>query len=166
MQGINYLFTHVRAELGFTVERMGLLLLAINLPRLGSFFTLRWLEGWKYSFGWLATLQTTAGACLIALSIFETQLAFILRLPALGIFAGLSYTSSFYYGLSVEAREGTNSANHELFLSLGATFGPLACGLVAEAAPDWPGSILAFCGAVILVALAIESVMARRGKAA
>ena len=163
-QGISYLFAHIRTELGFTIERMGMLLLAINLPRFATFLALRRLEGWRYSFRWLATLQAIAAVSLIGLSLLETVPAFLLLLPALGMFAGLSYTSSFYYGLGVEAREGTNSANHELFLSLGATLGPLACGLVAELSPDWPGSILAFCGGVILVALLVETAMAQRAR--
>jgi len=162
MQGIAYLFPHLRAQIGFSIEKMGVFLLAITLPRFLAFVALRRLSSWHFSLAWIVVVQSLAGSALVVLSLLtHAEWAFLLLLPALGAFGGLSYSASFYYGLRVPSREGTNSGVHELFLSLGATAGPLACGLVASAAPEWPGAIFAFCGAVILAFLGVELAMAR-----
>ena len=165
-RGIEYLFTHMRDERGYTVEYMGWFLLSIHLTRLVAFFVLRRSTRWHYSLRFLFGVQVAAAASLITLSFLEEPVWFFVLLPVLGFFVGLSYFSSFYYGFQITSKEGENSGNHELFLALGMTFGPLVCGLAAHWAPGWPEIILAVSGGALILALVVESRMASRLPAA
>ncbi len=135
---------------------VGLLALSINLARFGGFFALRRLNGWNYSPAWLFLIQLLAATSLLVLSGANNLAHYFILLPLLGIFCSMSYSLSFYYGLSASSSAGRNSGLHEAVLSLGLMSGPLACGAAAWALPDWPAAALAVAGSMILLALLVE----------
>jgi MFS family permease len=159
--GITYLLPHISDRLGFSVLQLGLFLFTANFARFTAFLLLRRFAGWQYSLGWLAVFQLLGGGALAALA-FSREAALFYPLFALfGAFAGISYYSSFFYGLNLGARQGRNSGLHEGILSLGMTFGPLLSGLAAKSAPAWPGAVFGFTGLVVLAALVLEWRLAR-----
>ena len=149
-------------HLGIDVAVLGLLAFSINLARFGGFFALRRLRGWHYSLRWLFIVQLVTALALLGLSGIRNPVYYFILLPSLGIFSALSYSLSFYYGLSITSREGHNSGLHEAALSLGLTLGPLVCGAAAGALPGWPGVILATAGSVILLALLAEFIIIKK----
>ena len=146
-------------HLGIDVAMIGLLAFSINIARFGGFFTLRRLSGWNHSPSWLFLIQLVAATSLLVLCRGSNPVHYFILLPVLGIFSSLSYSLSFYYGLSVSSRAGRNSGLHEAVLSLGLMLGPLACGATAKALPSWPAVALAVAGAVILLALTAELII-------
>ena len=146
-------------HLGISVAMIGLLAFSINLARFGGFFTLRRLNGWNHSPAWLFAVQLAAAAALLTLSQVDNPVYYFVLLPLLGIFSSLSYSLSFYYGLTASARAGRNSGLHEAVLSLGLMLGPLACGAAARLLPDWPAVALAVAGAALLLALIAELII-------
>ena len=146
-------------HLGIDMAMVGLLAFSINLARFGGFFGLRRLSGWSYSPAWLFAIQLAAAGALLTLS-RTSEPGYYFALPALlGIFSSLSYSLSFFYGLSIPSHAGKNSGLHEAVLSLGLMMGPLACGAAAQALPDWPAVALAVAGGALLLALAIELII-------
>ena len=143
-------------HLGINMAMVGLLALSINVARLGGFFTLRWFSGWNHSPGWLFATQLAAAGALLTLSQASDPACYFILLPVLGIFSSLSYSLSFFYGLTTPSRAGKNSGLHEAVLSLGLMTGPLVCGAAASALPDWPAVALAVAGGALLLALTVE----------
>jgi MFS family permease len=143
-------------HLGINMAMVGLLALSINVARLGGFFTLRWFSGWNHSPGWLFAAQLAAAGALLTLSQASDPACYFILLPVLGIFSSLSYSLSFFYGLTTPSRAGKNSGLHEAVLSLGLMTGPLVCGAAANALPDWPAVALAVAGGALLLALTVE----------
>ena len=126
------------------------------MARRGGCFTLRWFSGWNHSPGWLFAAQLAAAGALLTLSQASDPACYFILLPVLGIFSSLSYSLSFFYGLTTPSRAGKNSGLHEAVLSLGLMTGPLVCGAAANALPDWPAVALAVAGGALLLALTVE----------
>ncbi len=162
--GIVYLLPHVCGDLDISLGVLAWMLFSLNVARWVFFGVLRWWAGWHYSRGWLVLLQSAAAVALIVVAWSRSAWPFFAALPLLGLFAGLSYYSSLYYGLAVPHQTGRNSGLHEGILSLGMTVGPLVCGQIVRAQSDWPGVVFVAAGAMLVVALIVEIGMAWRGR--
>lgn len=167
--GVIYQLPYLCEELGHSVYLFGVFLFSLNAARLLVFFLLRQIRSWHYSLPWLAVLQFVAGGSLLLLGFSESSFAFLLLLPALGAFAGLSYFSSLYYGLNLGVRQGQKSGLHETIQAVGMTCGPLLCGLgwksatlYQESSSSWPGVALLPASGLLLVVLVLELYIYRR----
>jgi predicted MFS family arabinose efflux permease len=165
MGGGSYVFLYVGMRHGISLEMVGLILAARDTGRLVSFYALRAFSGWHYSLPWLIGTQVVGGAALVVSGFASRSGEFIVLFFVLGLFAGLAYYSSLYYGLNLRTGEGRKSGNHEAILAIGFCLGPLCCGAVGDWVPSWPGAVLVFPGAVILLATLVEALAAREPRA-
>lgn len=162
--GLQYVFLYVAEKLGFGLAWGGTILCGKDLGRLAAFACFCFFAGWHYSLPWLILLQLAGAAALILSGFATAPWAFLALFPFLGIYSGLAYYSSIYYGLNLRSSEGKKSGAHEGVLALGLCLGPVLCGQVGERVPDWPGGVLVFAGLVILAGLFLELVLVRAQK--
>jgi hypothetical protein len=154
--GINYVFVYVAERLGIGLTTVGAILLMKEIGRFVAFIALRAFPGWHYSMAWLGVLQALGGAALLVAGYLESLESFFAAFLIFGVFSGLGYYSSIYYGLNLRSAEGKKSGIHEGILALGLCLGPLVCGQAGQGFQGRPGVVLLVPGAVILLGLAGE----------
>lgn len=160
--GLQYVFLYITQKLGFDYLTWGArILCSKDIGRFLAFACLCFFDGWHYSLAWLVALQVAGGAALIFSGFATVPGAFLALFPILGVFSGIAYYSSIYYGLNLRKSEGKKSGTHEGILALGLCLGPVLCGQVGENSPEWPGAILVFGGGVILAGLFLELLLVR-----
>ena len=156
MGAVTFEFLYVARDGGIAVTTIAFILFFRDTGRFFAFVAMRFLSGWRYSFRWLLGIQAVAGLALI-LSGFATSAGqFLVLFFCLGVFTGVAYYSSLYYGLNLRSEEGRKSGLHETILAVGYCLGPLCAGGVGVLIPEWPGVVLALPGAVILLGLLVE----------
>jgi len=159
MGGINYLFAYVAERLGFGPTEWGLILFMKEAGRFAGFALFGHFAGWHYSLPWLLGMQALGGGALVLTAFTDSALLLMALFFVFGVYGGLSYYSSLYYGLNLRSDEGKKSAIHEGILAAGLCVGPLACGLAGDQFPAWPGVILALAGTIVLAGIAAEGVL-------
>lgn len=162
MGGIHIVFVYVAKQLALAGWWGTWILYAKEAGRFVAFAFLRRHPGWHYSLGWLAALQLAGGGALVVCGFVTSPWILLALCFVLGMFSGIAYYSSLYYGLNLRADEGKKSGLHEGILAVGVVLGPLACGASGDIFPGWPGSVLLVPGVVILAGLALELLVVRR----
>ncbi len=156
------LFVYVGDRYLLTTASVSAIVFAKEIGRFAAFAFLRRFSGWHYSLAWLAAGQGLAAAALLAGGFVRNPAVLFALFALVGGFVGLTYYSSFYYGLNLRQEEGRKSGLHEGILAAGIFLGPLASGAAGDLLPRWPGVVLFLPGTVLLVVLALTLAMARR----
>lgn len=159
---IRNIFPKLGLEMGISSANLGLLLMLLNFAQAFMFVLLNLSIRWHFRF-WvliLAMLLNASGQLLVSLS--DKMLGFGLAFFLIGVSAGISYSASLFYAISLSARlAGTRSGWHEFYLGFGALLGPLFGGLLAQyLSPRIP--YLASAVLILLVLLAQIIYFARR----
>jgi hypothetical protein len=153
---------HVTASFGWSVAWAAAILCAKEMGRFAAFWVCRRSSAWHYSLAWLTALQLSGGIVLIFCGFVRDPFLLFVLFFFPGIYAGLSYYSSIYYGLNLRSEEGKKSGIHETILAVGLVLGPLVCGVAGKYFPAWPGAVLFFPGLVIVLGAGLQLAMARR----
>ena len=162
--GLTYFFMFYANSHGIRSEIAGWLYFSRDLARFGTFFWLQVSSRWHYSMHFLGALQFAAGLSLIVSGLSADLWVLAAAFAVFGVFAGLSYYSSIFYGLNLRHREGKHSGLHEAILAFAGSVSPLCCGVVGQMFVGSPSVILLFLGAVVLGGLVLEIAVLRRAE--
>ncbi len=126
------MFPKLGTALGFSSTIIGIIISLSLVPTVVTFGVASSTSRWQYRTWplWLGTLTGIVGMALAALA--RTPAGFAAALMITGVFAGMSYTLSQFYGLHGRANEkGTSMGMHEAAIGAGVVTGSLLGGLVA-----------------------------------
>jgi MFS family permease len=130
---IRMIFPKLAVDLSISSSNLGLLLMLLNFSQALMFIVLNLTVRWHFKF-WVLALAMVLNATGQFLVFFSEDMAgFGLGFFLIGAGAGISYSTSLYYAISLSASlAGSRSGWHEFYLGLGALLGPLLGGVSAQ----------------------------------
>lgn len=129
---IRNIFPKLAIFLKFSPFEIGLLMFILGAAQTVMFFILGRTKSWHYRIIGFIFFQAVAVLYLIGMLFVNKFSAFAVIFLFLGLSTGMTYFSSIYYSLYIEADRGKRSGIHEAFLGSGVLFGPFFSGILAE----------------------------------
>ena len=154
---IRILFPKLALQLGFEKATVGTLLAVSWITQTAAFAVLGVWQGWHYRLAPLLLLEFAAAGGLIAVAGARRWALFALGFGIVGITAGLTYSSGYYYGMQRQTGKGQRAGLHEAISAAGSALGPITAGLIASATSLRASFI--FCAALILACALAQPVL-------
>jgi len=153
---IRFIFPKLAGDLGMSSADLGWLLLFLSLSQCLLLLLMNLTAIWHFKFWPMAVAMLVAAAGLLVVSLSHRMPGFALGFFLIGAAAGVTYSESLYYAVSLEKSiAGSRSGWHEFYLGFGGFSGPLIGGLLAQyLGPKTPYSVSA--GLVLLMLLAMS----------
>ncbi len=130
---IRNIFPKLAVDLGISSSNLGLLLLLLSFSQCLLFIVLNVTARWHFRLWPLVLAMLLVAAGLMAAFFSKTMPGFGLGFLLIGAGAGLTYSGSLYYAISLSSSlAGSRSGWHEFYLGLGGLAGPLLGGIFAQ----------------------------------
>jgi MFS family permease len=160
---VSALFPKIGEMLSLPTEVVGWLLFVFRAGQVAVFVYARYCQRWQYRLWPLLLVQTGAMAASLAVAWTSDVRVFGAAFVMLGVNAGLAYVSALFYALhGRQEGKGRSSGFHEAVVGSGIFLGPLVSGLVAEHVNVRAPFVV--CAGVLLLATAVQVVLASRGR--
>jgi len=150
---IRVLFPKLALELGFGKATVGTLLAVTWITQTAAFAVLGVWQGWHYRLAPLMLLEFAAAGGVVAVAGARRGALFALGFGIVGITAGLTYSSGYYYGMQRQTGKGQRAGLHEAISAAGSAAGPITAGLIASAT-SLRASFIFCAGLIVTCALA------------
>jgi len=152
---IRFIFPKLAEDLGMSSANLGWLLLFLSLSQCLLLLLMNLTAIWHFKFWPMALAMLAAAAGLVVVTFSHRMPGFALGFFLIGAAAGVTYSGSLYYAVSLEkSMAGSRSGWHEFYLGFGGFSGPLIGGILAQyLGPKTPYSVSA--GLVLLMLLAM-----------
>jgi MFS family permease len=154
---IRFIFPKLAGDLGLSSANLGWLLLFLSLSQCLLLLVMNLTAVWHFKFWPMAAAMLIAAAGLVIVALSHGMPGFALGFFLVGGAAGVTYSGSLYYAVSLEKSvAGSRSGWHEFYLGFGGFSGPLIGGLLAQyIGPKTPYSVSA--GLVLLMLMAMAA---------
>lgn len=149
---------YAQDTLAISESTTGLLLLFRGMSTCVGFYLLGRFHFWHFKRRYIFTVQIAFGLlCLVAMG-FSSPVPYALFFVLFGFLFALAYTQSMFHGVSGAVHRSRRMVIHEVLLTVGTILGAVGGGAIYEHLSF--SSVLAVCGVVALVVVAVEMIRA------
>jgi len=125
---IQYIFPELKMNLGVSDSSWALLLFALSIPQLATFWIMRRSKRWHFRFSPIILAQVLFAPALLMIILSEALFVLFLAFAVAGIAVGITFSASLYYSLLEHHDHHVRTGFLEGVVSTGSVLGPIVSG--------------------------------------